>query len=351
MSGRFPISPRPLRLDPLDARAFAGRGQAWENKGEQREGQGRLPGGHGRARHQAGRQESPRHRPRPSGGSWKASILNASPRRGLRASGSVRRRGGSDARAAPPSANCPSCPTNAPGAPKIWSRSSTNFSRWVDHINLDEYAQLRTSSSDPCKIDRVRLQKLQTDIQAAELRARQQPGRVLSVLHQQRDDEDRRRDQKEGTSCRQAESYDHVYRTSILHGRLEKLEQHAGHGQQKIRIDHQDIVTHEEIFPTGRGTSCGIARSDLNERRTPNDKNTCKRDASAAFFMAVPLPSPDLTPAQAEDASASGAPCDDFSKAAASATTPPRLSRSPTSRPSSRSRPKPARRVWSAPSI
>lgn len=44
---------------------------------------------------------------------------------------------------------------------------------------------------------------------------------------------------------------------------------------------------------------------------------------SAAFFMALPLAVACLTPAQAEDASAGGAPCEDFSKAAASATTPP----------------------------
>jgi hypothetical protein len=88
---------------------------------------------------------------------------------------------------------------------------------------MDEYAQVRTSSPDPCKIDRGRLLKLQTEIQ-------QQSGALNNnrvEFYQSCTtkemaklvDEIKKRepiiDKKNHTMT--------ISRTSILHGRLEKL--------------------------------------------------------------------------------------------------------------------------------
>lgn len=215
-----------LRLDPLEARAFAGRGHAYENKGEREKAKADY-----RAAMAAPAIKAADKKARDAARDRLAAL------EGVTSSTSATGASGAQSQAKPPVSGTlmaqtrvaapprelPQLPSECPKRAEDLEAQLTDFLGWVDQINLDEYAQLRASASDPCKIDRVRLQKLQSDIQTRSAGlggarvefyqscANKEMAKII--------DEIKRRE-----PVFDKQNYTITpNRTSILHGRLEKL--------------------------------------------------------------------------------------------------------------------------------
>jgi tetratricopeptide (TPR) repeat protein len=205
-----------VRHDPLDAKAFAGRGQVWEHKGDKEQAKSdyrmaiaapAIKPADKKAR------ETARDRLQV----LEKAAMSPSPAESARPSTSTA------ASSAQPFREPPRKPNECPKRTEDLETQFNDFLRWVDRINVDEYAQLRTSSPDPCKIDKGRLLKLQTEIQQqSSALSNDQMGFYSSCTRQEMTkivDEIKKR---EPLVDRQNHTVT-IPRTSILHGRLEKL--------------------------------------------------------------------------------------------------------------------------------
>jgi tetratricopeptide (TPR) repeat protein len=200
-----------VRLDPLDAKAFSGRGQLWERKGdkEQAKSDYRMA--------IAAPAIKPADKKARDAARDRLLILEKT---------AMSQNSGESGRVQPPREpphEPPRQSNDCPRRTEDLESQLNDFLKWVDHINVDEYAQLRTSSSDPCKIDKGRLQKLQTEIQQqntalSNYRVEFYQSCASKEMTKLVDEIKKR----EPVIDKQNHTIS-ISRTSILHGRLEKL--------------------------------------------------------------------------------------------------------------------------------
>jgi tetratricopeptide (TPR) repeat protein len=200
-----------LRIDPHDVRALLNRGQAWERRGDKEKAKADY--------HAA--LEAPAGKLSEKKASDVRERLAALAKPAAAAPAPVPVQPPAASSAPPP--ELARMPNECPKRVEDLESQFNDFLGWVDHINLDEYTLLRTSASDPCKIDRSRLQTMQSRIQ-------QQSGALTSARVEFYQtctskemtkiiDEIRKR---EPVIDKQTQTVT-LYRTSILHSRLEKL--------------------------------------------------------------------------------------------------------------------------------
>jgi tetratricopeptide (TPR) repeat protein len=150
-----------LRIDPLDPRAFAGRGQAYENRGEKEKARSDYRTAMAAPAIKAAEREARETaRDRLAALDSVASAMNDSAKGPQGGSSTASRSAGAAVTREPPR-----LPVECPRRIEDLESQLREFFAWVDRVNLDEYARLRASASNPCKIDRASLLRLQKEIQ------------------------------------------------------------------------------------------------------------------------------------------------------------------------------------------
>lgn len=225
-----------LRLDPLDAKALLGRAQAWEAKGDKEkakadyravQGASALKSADRKVRETAAERLAALEKAAASGGGEKT----AAPTRAVAPTAAAAPTGTTGAvsdaaqRAAPvaPLSEFSRPPGDCPRRAEDLEDQLNAYLKWVDGVTLEEFTRLRASTPDPCTIDRSHLQKMQTDIEQQSTALNSNRIEFYQTCTEREMtkliDEVKKREPKIDAQSRTII----LNRTSILHGRLEKL--------------------------------------------------------------------------------------------------------------------------------